>query len=143
METVQVKIDFVTAMPDGGCRLVLVETGPWPEAEKQQNLERLAKRITDCFTAILNGFLAERYPVTAGKAITIEVDSYDTPRLEVDILVAKAGNALKASPEAQEELRRARFTPGITVLHRWSSVEKELAKRSLWGRTKRALGFGE
>ena len=143
MTEVHLKIDYVTQMPDGSCRLVLVETGPWPDADKQAQLERLATRISDCFAAILNGFLAERFPQTKGKPIVVEVVSYDTPRLEVDILVAKAGNALQASPEAQEELRRARFAQSIRVEHTWSTFEKELAKRTLWGRIKRALGLGE
>jgi len=41
MESNQVKIDLVTKRPDGGCTLVLVETGPWIGEQKNQNMQRL------------------------------------------------------------------------------------------------------
>jgi hypothetical protein len=42
-----------------------------------------------------------------GAPVTIQVDLYDTPRLDVDILLAKMKNAFDKSPDIQEELRRA------------------------------------
>ena len=106
MEAAQVRIDLVTKRPDGGCTLVLVETWPWTSDKKTQGLQRLAKRITDCTSAVINGHVAARYPVTMGAPVTIQVDSYDTPRLDVDILLAKMKNAFDKSPDIQEELRR-------------------------------------
>jgi hypothetical protein len=41
-----------------------------------------------------------------GAPVTIQVDPYDTPRLDVDILLAKMKNAFDKSPDIQEELRR-------------------------------------
>lgn len=77
-KTIQVKIDFITKLPDGGCKLYLVEVGPWSDEEKAQNLHRLGQRICDCVTAIINGHIAQRFPATMGEPITIEVESYDT-----------------------------------------------------------------
>lgn len=142
-EAIQVKIDLVTKLPEGGCKLVLVETGPWDDGEKEQQLQRLGQRISDCVTAVLNGHVAERYPATMGEPTTIQVDSYDTPRLDVDILVAKMQNALNASKEIQQQLRTARFTPSIRITHHWADFAAELAKREgaqkrgLWQRLKR------
>jgi hypothetical protein len=144
METVQVKIDLVTKLPDGGCTLVLVEMGPWTGEEKNQNLQRLGQRIADCVTAVINGHVAQRYP--AGAPVTIQVDSYDTPRLDIDILLAKMQNAFNDSPEIQEQLRSARFASAILLKHHWSDVASELAKRRptrrLWRWLKQLVGLG-
>jgi len=141
-KTVQVKIDLITMLPDGGCKLIFVETGPWGDDEKEQQLQRLGQRISDCVTAVHNGIVAERYPATMGQIITIQVDSYDTPRLDVDILVAKLQNSIGASEEIQQPLRAGRFTPAIRLTHRWVDTATELAKREaapkdrLWQRLK-------
>jgi hypothetical protein len=140
--TIQAKIDLITKLPEGGCKLVLVEMGPWNEEDKEQNLQRLGQRISDCVTAVIHGAVAQRYPATMGEPITIQVDSYDTPRLDVDILVAKLQNSFNASEDVQQQLREARFTPAIRLTHHWADSEAELAKRSaaqkrgLWQRLK-------
>lgn len=135
MPNIEVKIDLVTRLAEGGCKLILVEFGPWNGDEKQQNLRRLGQRISDCVTAALNGLVAQRYPATMGEPITIQVDSYDTPRLDVDILVARLQNAFNASEEIQQQLRMARFTPAIRVTHHWADSATELGKREVAGRS--------
>ena len=146
MESNQVKIDLITTRPDGGCTLVLVEMGPWTGKEKNQNLQRLGQRITDCVSAIINGHVAQRYPATRGVPVTIQIDSYDTPRLDVDILIAKMQNALNNSPDLQEQLRSGQFTSAILLQHRWSDFASELAKRRpgrmFWRRLKRLVRLG-
>jgi hypothetical protein len=129
LEANQVKIDLVTKRPDGGCTLVLVEMWPWTAEQKNQNMQRLGNRIASCLSAVINGQVARRYPVTKGVPLTIQVDSYDTPRLEVDILLAKMQNDFDKSPEIQGELRSGRFTSAILLRHRWSDFASELAKR--------------
>jgi hypothetical protein len=146
MESNQVKIDLVTKRPDGGCTLVLVETGPRIGEQKNQNMQRLGNRIASCVSAVINGHVARRYPATMGVPLTIQVDSYDTPRLEVDILLAKMQNEFDKSPEIQEELRSGRFTSAILVRHRWCDFASELAKRRpshrFWHRLKRLFRLG-
>jgi hypothetical protein len=146
MESNQVKIDLVTKRPDGGCTLVLVETGPWIGEQKNQNMQRLGNRIAGCVSAVINGHVARRYPATIGVPLTIQVDSYDTPRLEVDILLAKMQNEFDKSPEIQEGLRSGRLTSAILLRHRWSDFASELAKRRpshrFWHRLKRLFGLG-
>jgi hypothetical protein len=146
MESVQVKIDLVTKRPDGGCTLILVEMGPWTAEQTNQNMQRLGNRIASCISAVINGYITHRYPATMGVPLTIQVDSYDTPRLEVDILLAKMQNDFDKSPEIQEELRSGRFTSAIFLRHRWSDFASELAKRRpshrFWHRLKRLFGLG-
>ena len=146
MEADQVKIDLVAKRPDGGCTLVFVEMGPWTAEQKNQNMQRLGNRIASCVSAVINGHIAQRYPATMGVPLTIQVDSYDTPRLEVDILLAKMQNDFDESPEIQEELRSGRFTSAILLRHRWSDFASELAKRRpshrFWHRLKRLFGLG-
>src|SRR6266576_2836697 len=117
MEFNQVKIDLVTKGPVAGC-----------------------------VSAVINGHVARRYPATIGVPLTIQVDSYDTPRLEVDILLAKMQNEFDKSPEIQEELRSGRFTSAILLRHRWSDFASELMKRrpshKFWQRLKRLFGVG-
>src|SRR5207247_7552558 len=79
-------------------------------AALKQSMQRLGKRIAGCVSAVIKGHVARRYPATIGVPLTIQVDSYDTPRLEVDILLAKMQNEFDKSPETQEELRSGRFT---------------------------------
>lgn len=129
MPTIRTRIDLITKLPDGGCKLVLVEVGPWSDEEKDQNLQRLGQRICDCVTAVLNGIVAQQYPATMSAPITIQVDSYDTPRLDVDILVAKLQNSFNDSEDIQQQLREARYTPSIRLTHHWADSKAELAKR--------------
>jgi len=146
MESNQVKIDLVTKQPEGDCTLVLVETGPWIGEQKNQDMQRLGNRIASCVSAVINGHVARWYPATMGVPLTIQVDSYDTPRLEVDILLAKMQNDFDKSPEIQEELRSGRLTSVILLRHRWFDFAGELAKRRpsqrFWHRLKRLLGLG-
>jgi hypothetical protein len=132
--------------PTGDCTLVFVEIGLWTSEEKNQHLQRLAARITDWANAVINSQIAARYPATMGAPVAIQVDSYDTPRLDVDILLAKMQNAFDKSPDIQEELRSGRFTSAIVLEHRWSDIACELAKRRptrrFWRRLKRSIGFG-
>src|SRR3979411_2657097 len=145
MESNQVKIDLVTTRPTDRHTLVLVETGPWTEEQKNQNMQRLGNRIAGCVSAVINGHVARRYPATIGVPLTIQVDSYDTPRLEVDILLAKMQNEFDRSPEIQEELRSGRLTSAILLRHRWSDFASELAKRRpshrFWHHLKRLFGL--
>jgi hypothetical protein len=145
-KTIQAKIDFVTKMPEGGYKLVLVEMGPWPAAEKDQNLQRLGQRICDCVTAVINGIITQRYPALAGEAIRIQVDSYSTPRWDVETLLAKLQNMVNTSPEIQQELKSGRYTSSILITHRWVDFDAEYArreaaqKRGLWQRLKDLSG---
>ena len=109
-------------------------------------VRRERNRIAGCVSAIINGHIARRYPATMGVPLTIQVDSYDTPRLEIDILLAKMQNDFDKSPEIQEELRSGRFTSAIFLRHRWSDFASEMAKRRpshrFWHRLKRLFGLG-
>jgi len=90
-------------------------------------MQRLGNRIAVWVSAVSNGHVARRYPATMSVPLTIQVESYDAPRLEVDILLAKMQNEFDKSPEIQEELRSGRFTSAILLRHRWFEFATELA----------------
>src|SRR2546430_10517339 len=109
MESNQVKIDLVTKQPEGGCTLVLVETGPWIGEQKNQNMQRLGNRIAGCVSAVLNGHVARRYPATISFPLTIPVDSSETPRLGVDLLLTQVQDEVGKYPGIQEGLPAGPF----------------------------------
>lgn len=145
-KVVRVKIDLITNTPDGRCKLVLIEMGPWPSEQKEQNLHRLGLRIGDCVTAVVEGIVAQRFPATLGQPIIIQVDSYDTPRWDVEALLARLQNIVNTSAEIQAELKNGRYTSSILITQRWVDFNAEYArrgagkKRSMWKRLKNFWG---
>lgn len=129
METVRVKIDLVTSDSDGrSWRLVLVE-GPWDPPDSPMQLALLAQRISDTVAAALTGQIAARYPDSAGHAMTIQVDSYDTPRQLVDALIAQARAKVEASADIQAQLKRREFISALEFEHHWFDWQEEFDKR--------------
>ena len=129
METIHVKIDFVTSADEGRrWYLVLVE-GPWESPDRLSELDRLAKRIADTATAVLTGQIARLYPESVGQAVTIHVDSYDTPRAEVDAIIARARATVESSPEIQAQLQSQEFASALEFEHQWFDWQEEHDKR--------------
>lgn len=129
METVRVKIDFVTSDSDGrSWKLILVE-GPWNPPDSPVQLALLAKRISNTIEAALTGQIAARYPDSAGHAMTIQVDSYDTPRQQVDALIAQARARVEASADIQAQFKRREFVSALEFEHNWFDWQEEFDKR--------------
>lgn len=77
-------IDFVARGDDPNeWKLVLVETGPW-QADLDAHLRALQERLYNCIDAVIDGKVAEQFPDTAGRRLTIQVDCYNLPRREVE-----------------------------------------------------------
>ena len=75
-----VTVDFVAREADQSrWQMLLVEEGPWPEGQIEANLQRIQERLYGCIEAAMDGQLAEKYPASVGKALTILVDFYNVP----------------------------------------------------------------
>jgi hypothetical protein len=79
-----VTVDFVARGADASSwHLVLVEQGPWPAADITSELRRVQERLYGCLDAALDGKVAEKFPDSTGQRITIRLDAYDLPEIEV------------------------------------------------------------
>ena len=125
-----VKIDLVTRRKDGGFVFVLVEEGPWPEAETEQGLRALQDRLHHCLDAALGGHLAERYPASRGQHLTLRVDAYDTPRAATESFLAGYREYIASHPEVREALKQSSVVSAIDMEFQWFSIaELQAAQR--------------
>ena len=109
-----VTVDFVarSADPDSW-HLVLVEQGPWPAAEVMSELRRVQDRLYGCLDAALDGKVAEKFPDSTGRRITIRLDAYDLPRVEVrDFFNAFASEVLE-TPDYSSALAASQWVSGV------------------------------
>ena len=59
--------------------MVLVEEGPWDEADHEAHLRRVQDRLYECVDAAVDGRLAEKFPESAGQRVLIRLDGYNLP----------------------------------------------------------------
>ncbi len=118
-----VTVDFVARGADANSwHLVLVEQGPWPAADVTSELRRVQDRLYGCLDAALDGKVAEKFPDSTGRRITIRLDAYDLPEVEVrDFFNAFASQVLK-TPDYATALAGSQWV---------SAVEFELSLRDL------------
>src|ERR1700682_2939915 len=128
--TIQVYIDLVSRERDGSCVLTLIEEGPWETDAIQANLGLLAKRICDCVTAVVNGQIAMRYPACAGQSIAIQVNSFETPREQVQILLDQLSQQFSQSQDIQAQLGDGHFAQSITLRQEWIDWATVIAAQS-------------
>ncbi len=128
METIELRIDLVTEERDGSCRLILVE-GPWDPPDNPADLQRLAKRLADCLTAAINGHVTKRYPEFEGRVLTIQLDSYDTPKAEVDSIIAALKASIATSPGIQSQIAEFPHFSAIQFEHNWIDFAAEFERR--------------
>lgn len=103
---VHVKLDLVTERADGTFVMYLVEEGPWT-SEPTTPLRSIQDRLYDYFDVAVDGHLARLYPESAGRAVVIRVDAYDTPPGQVAGLVQHFSEVLASSAEYQDAIRRS------------------------------------
>ncbi len=109
-----VTVDFVAqgADPDSW-HLVLVEQGPWPAAEVMSELRRVQDRLYGCLDAALDGEVAEKFPDSTVRRITIRLDAYDLPEVEVrDFFNAFASQVLE-TPDYASALAASQWVSGV------------------------------
>ena len=93
--------------------MVLVEEGPWPPSETEANLRRLQERLYDCVDAAIDGQLAERFPESNGGLVTVRLDGYDLPYVEVRELFERFSSSILHVPDYASALGRSSFVSGI------------------------------
>jgi hypothetical protein len=109
-----VTIDFVArGSSEGTWSMVLVEEGPWPASEIEANLRRLQERLYDCIDAAIDGQLAGRFPESNGGLVTLRLDGYDLPQVEVRELFERFGSSTLQTPDYASALRQSVFVSDI------------------------------
>lgn len=117
----RVKFELITRNEDDGSFRVLIVEGPW-EGERSSGLERLAHRLADSATAILSGQLTALYPWMRTNKVTLQLDSYDTPRAEVDALVEHLREQIQSQLPSE-------FVGDLQVEHNWFDWQEEYDRR--------------
>ena len=103
---------------------MLVEEGPWPEAEVTDQLRRVQDRLYGCLDAIIDGQIAEAYPDSANKPVEIRLDAYDVPETELSNL----SNAFSANvldiPDYKNALEGNELIPEVFFQLNFDSARK-------------------
>lgn len=99
--------------------LTLNEEGPWEEREVASHLQNLAKRIADCVAAIINGMIAQRFPESTGRPFVIRIQSFETPKSQVDALLMKLEEDIWHNAEIQAKLGTGYYALSIAFAHDW------------------------
>jgi hypothetical protein len=106
----KVTVDFVASEPDAShWRLVLVEEGPWPEAEVAAHLRRVQDRLYNCVDVALDGGLWRLYPDSLGKPVTVRLDCYNVPELAIKSFFQRFSEGLPALPDYATALRTNKY----------------------------------
>jgi hypothetical protein len=109
-----VTVDFVARGADASSwHLVLVEQGPWPATDITSELRRVQDRLYGCLDAALDGKVAERFPDSAGQRITIRLDAYDLPEVEVRGFFSAFANRVLKTPDYATALAGSRWVSGF------------------------------
>ena len=109
-----VVVDFVARSDDTGAwGLVLVEQGPWPDAEVDARLRRLQQRLYDCLDAAIDGQVAERFPQSTGKRITIRIDGYGLPDEAVRRFFDRVASQVLELPDYRSAIERSPHVSGV------------------------------
>ncbi len=110
-----VTIDFVARDPArGGFAMVLVEEGPWAASEVEDNLRRIQDRLFCCVDAAIDGQLAELYPESAGKPVSIRLDAYNVAEAELRDFFERFSGAALELPDYAAALATCTAVSGIS-----------------------------
>jgi hypothetical protein len=108
-----ITVDFVAkGDTDDDWKMVLVEQGPWAGSIDLE-LRRLQDRLYGCLDAALDGQLAEKFPGSLGKKITIRLDCYNVPRDAVSEFFARFSKGVLQTPEYRNAAESTQFAKGF------------------------------
>ena len=111
----RVKIDLVTEHPETGVfAIILVETGPWPPGTEARELQRIQERLYDCVDVAVDGHLAAKYPDSRGRAIRIQLDTYDIPEQAIRPFFERFAKHVDTWSEVQQEIQAKQNVKSIT-----------------------------
>lgn len=83
------KLDLVTFDPVGGeYALIISAMGDWDDSDDEQAL--LAQKINNYLNFVIDGGLSERFPLSKGKPVRIQIDSASELPRNADRIVTQA-----------------------------------------------------
>src|SRR5262245_5336694 len=94
--------------------MVLVEQGPWSADQVEAELRRIQDRLYGCIEAAIAGQLAEQFPASRGKPVTIRVDFYDVPESPVRAFFERFSDGALKHPPYRRALEANEFVEGIS-----------------------------
>jgi len=110
----RVTVDFVTRSASGDTyNLVLVETGPWADADVMKELTRLKGRLDDVVNAVLQGVLFERFPEARGHHLVLRLDGWGLPGFPMPDFCAAFAEHVRTSPAIRDELKKGGLVPSL------------------------------
>jgi hypothetical protein len=110
-----ITIDFVARETDGSrFSMVLVEEGPWESVSVEAELRRVQSRLYGCLDAAIDGQLAEKFPESRGKPVTIRVDFYNVPEVPVREFFQRFSSGVLDAPSYREALATTEFVRGVS-----------------------------
>ena len=109
-----VTVDFVARGANADSwHLVLVEQGPWPAAKVTSELRRVQDRLYGCLDAVLDGKVAEKFPDSTSRRITIRLDAYDLPEMEVREFFNAFASQVLETPDYATALAGSHWVSGV------------------------------
>jgi len=109
-----VTVDFVTRSASGDTyNLILVETGPWADADVMTELTRVQGRLDDVVNAVLQGALIDRYPETRGHPLVIRLDGWGLPEGLIPEFCAHFADHVRTSPAIRDALKKDGIVPSL------------------------------
>lgn len=116
-------IDFVARgdSPDEW-KMVLVEEGPWA-SPIESRLRRIQERLYECIDITIEGKLAEKFPESNGKNITIQLDCYDAPEDDVTTFFDRFANGVFTIGEQKEALNKSTFVKSISFKVNFQKID--------------------
>jgi len=100
-ESDSVCVDLISRRPiDEAFVLVLVEDGPWADAEILENLKKLQSRLIKTVDAVVDGSFARQFPESSGKHFVIRLNSYNVRSEELDVFFTRFTAWIKKSEKA-------------------------------------------
>ncbi|UNK58376.1 hypothetical protein MNQ95_04555 [Pseudoxanthomonas daejeonensis] len=104
----EITVDFVAKDP---WQMVLVEEGPWHDVSLK--LTKLQQRLYSCLDAAIDGQLAEQFPESRGKPVTLRVDCYGVPREEMEEFFGRFSSSALQLPDYKASLEASPHVSGI------------------------------
>ena len=119
-----VKIDVIGEMPDGSWVMILVEEGPWADADLTANLRRVRQRFRNCVDVAIDGHLATHYPQSKGKPAVVRLDCYDTPDAPVREFVDRFAAHVRGAADIQRDMKDKGFVASLRFEYSWDTLQK-------------------
>ncbi len=110
------KIDLVVDEPKSGeFVLCLVESPPWHEEPLADRMRKIQNRIYLAVDAILDGYVAQKYPESSGRAMRIQVDAYSSPP-EIETLISNLNNFVNSEKDYLASVGIGKFAVSLRIV---------------------------